>query len=155
MKDFSDNLSELYNTNSNISTIKEKSELFSLDEGTINNIKNHYLCNTCHKFPFIKFYKDRKHIRLTCSCVNNKKMLIKDLFDKNILSIENKNINFITTNDINDDIENELICKEHNKKFKGFSKIFLDNYCESCINNQTENDYIIRFDDIKIEDIKK
>ena len=82
-------------------------------------------------------------------------MLIKDLFDKNILSIENKNINFITTNDINDDIENELICKEHNKKFKGFSKIFLDNYCESCINNQTENDYIIRFDDIKIEDIKK
>ena len=155
MYDFPDNLSEFYSSNSNNSTKKEKSELFNLDTGTINNIKDHYLCTQCHKFPYIKFYKDRKHIRLTCSCFNNKKMLIKDLFETNILSIENKSINFISTNNLNDDIENELICKEHNEKFKGFSKIFLDNYCQSCINNKIENDIIIKFDDIKIEDIKK
>ena len=155
MYDFPDNLSEFYSSNSNNSTKKEKSELFNLDTGTINNIKDHYLCSQCHKFPYIKFYKDRKHIRLTCSCFNNKKMLIKDLFETNILSIENKSMNFISTNNLNDDIENELICKEHNEKFKGFSKIFLDNYCQSCIDNQIENDIIIKFDDIKIEDIKK
>ena len=35
------------------------------------------------------------------------------------------------------------------------SKIYLDNYCQSCIDDyNNENDIIIKFDDIKIEDIK-
>ncbi len=40
------------------------------------------------------------------------------------------------------------------KKFEGFSKFFFDNYCESCIYSQDDNDIIIRFDDIKIEEQK-
>ena len=63
-----------------------------------------------------------------------------------LLSEANTNIN----------IENILICKEHKKKFKGFSKFFLNNYCEDCydyIYEIYDND-IIRFDDIKIEENK-
>ena len=110
----------------------------------------HYICNKCLKFPYIKFCKDSKHIRLTCSCFNNKKILIKDYFKNNILSIENIYKSY------NDKIiENSLICKEHKKRFKGFTKIFFDNYCESCIKNKNDDsDIIIRFDDIKIEDKK-
>ena len=55
----------------------------------------------------------KKYIRLTCSCFNNKKILIKDLFEKNILSIENNsNKNLLSTSklNLNDDIENELKC---------------------------------------------
>ena len=40
----------------------------------------HYICNKCLKFPYIKFCKDLKHLRLTCSCFNNKKILIKDYY---------------------------------------------------------------------------
>ena len=41
---------------------------------------NHYFCNDCNKFPFIKFCKDRKNVRMTCSCFNNKKLSIEELF---------------------------------------------------------------------------
>ena len=147
-----------YSNKSNLSNIYEEknSQLSNLDIENINNDRDHYLCTKCFKFPYIKFCKDRKHIRLTCSCFNNKKILIKDLFEKNILSIEinnNKNL-LLTTTTLNDDIENELKCKKHHKKFEGFSKIYLNNYCESCIFHGDENDLIIKFDDIKIEDTK-
>ena len=128
--------------NSNYSSSSQEINSQYLDIENINNISSHYLCSQCLKFPYIKFCKDRKHIRLTCSCFNNKKILIKDLFEKNILSIENN-------------IENELKCKIHNKKFKGFSKRYLNNYCQSCIEvYNNENNNIIKFEDIKIEDIK-
>ena len=138
MEDYSSNNSSYLNK-LNLNNIAEEinSHLFNLDIENIYNNRDHYLC-----------------------CFNNKKILIKDLFEKNILSIENiSNINFLslTNLNLNDDIENELICKKHNhnNKFVGFSKIYLDNYCKFCTNyNKFENDIIIKFDDIKIEDIK-
>jgi len=150
---------------SNFSSYLNDSNLFNTSEKinshfieNIYNNRDHYLCAQCLKFPYIKFCKDRKHVRLTCSCFNNKKILIKDLIEKNILSIEsNSNINFLSTSNLNlnDDIEKEIKCEEHNNKFKGFSKIYLDNYCQSCIEKNYEiEDKIIKFDDIKIEKIK-
>ena len=152
MKDSSNNLSYFNNSNKNSIDQETNNQLFNLDIENINNNKNHYLCSQCLKFPYIKFCKDKKHIRLTCSCFNNKKILIRDLFDKNILSIDNNtNANFLSTTNSYDDVENELKCKKHNKKFESFSKIYLDNFCKNCFNN---NDMIIKYDDIKIEDIK-
>jgi len=48
------------------------------------------------------------------------------------------------------------ICKEHNKKFKGFSKYYLNNYCEDWDNyiDEFDDNDIIKFDDIKIEEKK-
>ena len=145
----------------NISTRETISQLTNLDIEKINNIRNHYLCTQCLKFPYIKFCKNRKHIRLTCSCFNNKKILIKDLFENNILSFEtNNNLDLLSTTNfnLNDNIENVLICKKHNKIFKFFSKIDLNNHCQSCIDNykyisKYDNDFI-KFDDIKLEDKK-
>ena len=164
MDDTPHNFSYLNNSNLNSPTQEIKSQLFDSDIENINNNRNHYLCTQCSKFPYIKFCKDRKNIRITCSCFNNKKILIKDLFEKNILSIENiSNINFLslTNLNLNDDIENQLKCNKHSKiffnskhKFEGFSKIYLEHYCQHCIYNKNKNDLIIKFDDIKIEDIK-
>ena len=120
-------------------------------------IDKHYLCNQCLKFPYIKFCIDSKNIRLTCSCYNNKKILIKDLLDKNSLYIKKRNYPLSLTNlrNINnEDIEYELICKKHKQKYIGFSKIFYENYCQFCIDDKRDNDIIISFDDIKIEDKK-
>ena len=132
-------------------------ELYNLYGKPINIIKNHYLCTNCLKFPFIKFCKDKKYIRVTCSCFNNEKILIKDLLERNNLSIENNyNDNIINFNDNFNEDKNEkgLICKKHKEKYIGFSKIFFDNYCQSCIHAKSDNEDIIIFDDIKIKDEK-
>ena len=79
---------KFYGSNSNIPTIKsdDRSQLFNQDIEPIYDNSNHYFCTECLKFPFIKFCKDRRNIRLTCSCMNNKKILIEDLFKfENIL----------------------------------------------------------------------
>ena len=146
MEDYSSNNSS-YSNNSYLSNIP-----LDLNSHLFYYERDHYLCAQCLKFPYIKFSKDRRHIRLTCSCFNNKTILIKDLFEKNILCIES---NFFSATNLylNINIENELKCKKHNKKFEGFSKICLDNYCQKCIFYQN-NGIIINFDDIKIEDIK-
>ena len=103
------NYSNLDNTSEEIN-----SDLINLDIESINNNRNLYLCTQCLKFPYIKFCKDKKHIRLNCSCFNNKKILIKDLYEKNLLYIENNsNINLLSTTSLDDDIENELKCKKH------------------------------------------
>ena len=70
-------------------------ELYNLYGKPINIIKNHYLCTKCLKFPFIKFCKDKKYIRVTCSCFNNEKILIEDLLERNNLPIENDYIFFL------------------------------------------------------------
>ena len=41
--------------------------------------EHHYICNKCYLFPFIEF-KNKKYIKLTCSCFNNKEMSIADFF---------------------------------------------------------------------------
>ena len=131
---------------------------FNMDEEPINNNYNdsHYFCAKCHMFPFIEFNKDRKSVRLTCSCFDNKKMTIEEVFK--LYSIESSLSIFLSKSNLNlnINIENELICKQHNKKFKGFSKYFLRNFCEDCDyykNEKFDND-IIRFNDIKIEEKK-
>ena len=154
MKDY---IYKFYETNSYISNQSKdnKEQEFNSDMGTIYDYSLHYFCTKCLKFPFIEFCKDRKNIRLTCSCFNNEKILIKDLFSQ-VYSFHfsiKSNIYFSTTNNDND-IENVLFCKKHNKQFKGFSKNFLNNYCQDCINKKSDNDIIIYFDDIKIEDKK-
>ena len=85
------NFSCLNNSNLNNTSQEINNHLFNLEIENINNNRDHYLCSKCLKLPFIKFCKDRKHIRLTCFCFNNKKILIKDLFKTNILYIENNN----------------------------------------------------------------
>ena len=39
------------------------------------------------------------------------------------------------------------------EKFIGFSKLFLDNYCQECIKNKFINNIVINFDNMKIDDI--
>jgi len=76
---------EFFEERSDISSQKKdnKNQLFNLDiESISENDLLHYICIRCLKFPFIKLCKDRKNIRLTCSCYNNKKILIEDLFLK-------------------------------------------------------------------------
>ena len=146
---------ELYSSNQEQST-DNKVELFETNIESINNYDNynHYFCIECHKFPFIKFCKNKKNVRLTCSCFNNKKISIEELF--NLISIKNINSTYSSeANKIN--IKNEVICNEHNKKFKGFSKFFLNNYCEDCAQykNEIYDNDIIRFDDIKLDKIEE
>ena len=131
-------------------------EIFNTDIDSISNEYNynHYFCTNCHKFPFVKFCKNRKKIRLTCSCFNNKKISIEELFK--IINIKNSRAIFLPEITLNKNNENHLKCYKHNQKFKGFSKFFLNNYCEYCDEYQNEiydND-IIRFDEIRIEDKK-
>ena len=158
MEDITIDSKNFYGSNSEIleSSSNNIKEIFNTNIDTIQNKDNYndYFCTGCLKFPFIQFCKDRKNIRLTCSCFNNKKISIEELFKIN--SIENSVSNFLSDTNINVDYEDELICKEHDKKYVGFSKFFLNNYCEECFNDMDkfdEND-IIKFEDIKIDEKK-
>ena len=111
-------------------------------------------------FLFIKFCKDRRNIRLTCSCFNNKKILIEDLFSfekKFNLLIKNSNL-FTTTINSNKNYnkisENNLICKEDKEKFENFSINYMDNYCPLCSKVKHKSDSTFDFNDIKIENEK-
>ena len=100
------NLSKFYGSNSNIMS-QSKDNINKISPSNLEPILNsyHYLCPNCLKFPFIKFYKDRKNIRWTCSCINNKKILIKDLFNRIINdSIGNSFISLNIDNKIDDKI---------------------------------------------------
>jgi len=138
------------------SSIDNINEIINSNIEPINNNYNdsHYFCTNCYKFPFIKFKKDRKHIRVTCSCFINKKILIKEFLKKN--NIASSLSIFLSKANLNINNENELRCKEHNKEFKGFSKFFLNNYCEDCnyYKSKKSDTDIIRFEDIKIEEKK-
>jgi len=82
-------------------------------------------------------------------------MLIEELFKIN--SIEDSISLPLSKTNLNINNGSMLIYKEHNKKFKGFSKFFLNNYCEECDNNYINEIYcndIIRFEDIRIEEKK-
>jgi len=127
----------IFNTNiesisNDYNSIHYNSILFNTNTESINNFYNynHYFCTNCKKFPFIKFCKDRKNIRFICSCFNNKKISIKEFFKR--FSIKDNLLIFFFKANLNINIEDKLICKEHNKKFKGFSKFYLNNYCEKC-----------------------
>ena len=75
-----------------------------------------------------------------------------------MLYIKNSRAIFLPESILNINIENEneLRCKKHKKKFKGFSKFYLNNYCEDCNEYKYElydND-IIEFNKIRIENNK-
>ena len=149
MTDKSNDLIESYESFINkVTTLSNK--LDNLNLSSIKNNKVHYLCTKCFKFPYIKFCKDKRFIRLTCSCLNNKKILIKEYFKIHNISIESSYTSSLNSNNYKD-IENKLLCQKHKAKYKGFSKLYLDNYCESCIYSIEDNNIIIRFDDIKIK----
>ena len=149
---------------SNSDTLTRKTDinyqLFNLDIEPILDNSSHYFCTKCLKFPYIKFCKDRKNIRITCSCLSNKKVLIDDLFssDSKYKFLFKKN-NLFTKNNSDENyyediIINYFICKKHKKKFKLFSTNLMNNFCLDCIEAQTEKDNIIHFHDIKIENEK-
>jgi len=147
-------MTNIFNLINPLSLKKDKiNELYNLYGKPINSIKNHYLCTKCLIFPYIKFCKDKRYIRVTCSCFNNEKMLIKDLLERNNLSIENYYKNFILEFDNKYIIKkNKFLCKKHKEKYIGFSKIIFDNYCQSCVKFKNDSNDIILFDDIQIED---
>ena len=89
----------LYDSNLERS-IDNENEIFNVNIESINNTYNyHYFCNKCHKFPFIKLCKDRKNVRFTCSCFNNKKISIEELFKIN--SIEDSISIFLSQTNLN------------------------------------------------------
>ena len=105
-----------YNLEKSINYMPFNINIESIHE--VYDYDNHLFCNKCHKFPFIKFCKDRKNIRFACSCFNYKKILIEELFK--IFSIEDSLSSFFSKTNKSINIENELICKKHKKKYKGF-----------------------------------
>ena len=73
-------------------------------------------------------------MKFTCSCYNNKKILIKDLFDEsnNYITINNLSCSSILSSNIIKDNEEGLKCKEHHEYFKYFCKTCLINICNEC-----------------------
>jgi hypothetical protein len=111
----STNYNESINLANSSNTIKAPP--FNSDIEAIPKESSHYLCPKCHIFPFIEFCKDKRHIKFTCRCMNNKKILIKDLLDKKkeYIIIEDSMTNFLSSINRNLDCEG-IKCTKHNKK---------------------------------------
>ena len=101
-----------------------RNEIFTANIESIKKDYNyyHYFCTKCHKFPFINFCKDRKNIKWTCSCFNNKKMLIEELFKIN--SIEDSISLPLSKTNLNINNESMLISKNIIKNLKVFQNFF-------------------------------
>ena len=119
---------------------------------TESNFPLHYLCPKCLKFPLINFCKDKKYIKLTCLCYNNKKVLIKDYLDNISINSNSISTTFLSSTNINLDDNKEIICKKHNKKYEYFCSDCLCHYCnkEECIPYH----YLIDLEEIRFEDEK-
>jgi len=136
---------------------------FNIDIPKINELEYpyHYLCTKCLKFPFIEFCKDMKNIKFTCSCYNNKKILIKDLLEEKnkYIFIEDSIQNFLSSINNNSDCQG-INCQKHNKKFEYFCKECFIHSCNEINEGNLNNgcDLIrleeIRFDNKKIELLK-
>ena len=76
-------------------------------------------------------------MKFTCSCYNNKKIFIKDLFDEsnNYITINNLSCSSILSSNNIKEKEEGLIYKEHHEYFKYFCKTCLINICDECKNN--------------------
>ena len=141
---------------------------FSKDEPISKGVHYyyHYLCPNWKIFPFIEFTNSKKYIIFSCSCYNNKEILIKDLLD-----VSN---NYILTNDLSnknlfslksDDYERplmvkkgcykELKCTKHNLNFEYFCKTCLLNICEKCKSYHADNPHdLINISSINIDNKK-
>ena len=137
-----------------VSSLLEKGNLINDSIEKIDNCDtDHYYCTGCNKFPIIELCKDMENVVITCSCFNNKKITIKELY--NLINININTTNFFsdsTPKSLNTD--NILLCSEHQKPFKGFSQLFLNNFCEECIKQKISKNDIILFEDLKIEEKK-
>ena len=133
---------KINNLNNNSTNIKEINLQSFADFTSIiqEEEEYHYLCPKCHKFPLIEFFKTRKSIQFTCSCYNNKKISIKDLFDKN------NNNNYITKNSLPNSCLLSTIIKSNNNGFyvDEYSTLkFNDNFkyfCKTCLINISNKD---------------
>ncbi len=120
----------------------------------------HYLCPKCYKFPLIEFTKSIKYVKFTCSCYNNKKISIKDLFDetKDYITINNlSSSNLLSSNIIkyNNNNEEGFKCKEHNDNFESFCETCLINICDECNYNHIFFPHkLIELESIKINNKK-
>ena len=120
------------NIQSNNLTNDAKTINYSKYWAKIKDRRNYYyLCPKYHIFPFIEFNKSKKYIKFTCSCYNNKEILIKDLFDKskNYITINDlSNTSFLLSSNIIDyDNYEGFKCKEYNLNYKY--------YCKTCLLN--------------------
>ncbi len=146
-------LEDFINYNFNVSTnASTKNTPFISDIESIGTTDYQYLylCPKCYKFPLIDFCKDYNYIKYTCSCINNKKLLVKDLIDeidKNNCSLSNS---FISNN------ENMKIyllnCGFHKEKYDCFCKNCLKHFCYKCNHKDEHNNHeIIKFKNIIID----
>ena len=147
IEDSFSNIYDLFDKSSDIKT--QHNQNFKSDLGTIDkNYSSHYFYTKCRNFPFIKFCKDRKHIRLTCSCLNNKKILIDSFLQEYVFDSKENNIICSTINN-DKDYEDILLCNIHKKKFNFFCLFFFINCCQDC-----QKRHFISFDNIKKENNK-
>ena len=121
----------------------------------------HYLCPKCHIFPFIEFTKSKKYIKFTCLCYTDEKIGIKDLFEKNYITISGlSDSNILSSINIDDYDEYDeyegLKCKEHNAKFEYFCTTCLLNLCKDCIEtlHNIKLHELIEIESIKIDNMK-
>ena len=135
---FEDSSTEDKNINPKFNT-----EIESINNQTNSDFPYHYLCPNCNIFYFIHFCKDMKHIRITCSCVYNKKLSIQEflsensnyIYYENRLSLSNSFISTTTNINSNRTIGEGLFCSRHLKKFSLFCLNCLVNICIDCIDN--------------------
>jgi hypothetical protein len=137
--------------------------LFKTDTETISitDYQYFYLCIKCHKYPLIEFCKDKKHIKYSCSCVNNKKIKIKDYLDdiySNSFSLLSGSFLSESSLSSSQNIFNKkenikgLTCQKFdNNKSSGFCRNCLLNLCQNCINGHEKEHEIIKFEDIEID----
>ena len=153
---------ELDNSDFEFSDIS-KSSLYDKNTSIISDInpeipETHYICSKCSCFPFIEF-SDKKYIKMTCRCINNKKILIEDFFHENEKFIYKDNnyslFNYLSssTKDFekkkNNNI-NGLLCTKHQNKFKYFCLTCCRNICIEC-KDEHDNETYIKHKLIKFE----
>ena len=115
-------------------------------------------------FPFIEFEHSKTYIKLTCHCLNSKKILIKDLFNinNNYILFDNSEDDMLSsTQDINfDNDTNEyykgFMCTIHNSKYKNFCKTCLINLCEECsLSHKDKPHNLINLENIELDNEDK
>ena len=117
------------------------------------------LCPKCKIIPFIEFSEKITSIFFTCLCQFQKKIEIKEFFNKkrkNYIVKNNDSMEscFLKSAITNDDYE-ELRCKKHHVTFKYFCKTCFLNICEKCsFKHVSESHELINLESIKIDNEK-
>ena len=112
------------------------------------------LCPKCKIIPFIEFNENITSIFFTCLCQFQKKIEIKEFFNKKrkqyiVKNDDSKESWFFKSAITNDDYE-ELRCKKHHVTFQYFCKTCLLHICENCLFKH-ESHELINLESIKID----